>query len=334
VNPFNKRLRERNPLLVGLVGTALLAVALGAVVLLPRLPAISGTQGYSADFAQAAGLASGDDVRVAGIPVGEVTSVRLDRDLIRVGFKVPRSTHLGSQTTASIEVATLLGTKYVELTPTGPGALSTSAPIPLARTAVPFDLSQVTGGLTSTVKGLDVPSIRKALNTVSTTFSGTKGATRQALNGLSGISRVIATRQTEFAQLLHSTRQVTRTLNSQRSNLDSLFSDADQVLRTINARRVIIGQLLGDSAQLGAELNRLVAHNRAKLGPLLDRLNLVSQLLHKDNHTLGRSVDLLAPATRGLASSSGDGRYISVNLPYLFFPDNVLCAFSLAKGCR
>jgi phospholipid/cholesterol/gamma-HCH transport system substrate-binding protein len=334
MKPFDRPLRERNLALVGAVGTAVLVAVLALVVALPRVPGLSGKQGYSADFAQAAGITSGDEVRVAGIPVGQVTSVALDRNVIKVGFTIGSGTHLGSQTTASIEVATLLGTKYVELTPAGAGALSTSSPIPVSRTAVPFDLSQVTSGLASTVNGLDIAQVRKALNTVSSTFNGTKSATRQALNGLSGISRVIATRQTQFQELLRSAQQVTATLDSQRSTIDALFSDADNVLQTIKHRRAIIHELLVDSATLGNQINELIKHNQAKLGPLLARLHLVSSLLRKDDKTLGRSVDLLAPASRGLASAAGDGRYIGVNLPYLFFPDNVLCAFSIAKDCR
>lgn len=331
---FDKPLRARNRLLVGLVGSAVLVAALAAVILLPRISVFSSNRGYSADFAQAAGLASGDDVRVAGIPVGTVTSVKLDGDVIKVGFDVPKSTHLGSQTTASIEVATLLGTKYVELTPVGTGNLSTSTPIPINRTKVPFDLADVTNGLSSTVSGLDVPTIRAALKTVSQTFAGTPSVTRQALKGLSGISKVITARQSEFQQLLVSTRQVTQTLAAQRHSLDGLFLDADQVLQTVHQRRVIIHQLLVDSATLGRELTRLVDHNSATLGPLLDRLHVVTQLLHKDDHVLGHAVDLLAPASRGLANATGDGPYVDVNLPYLFLPDNVLCAFSIASGCR
>jgi phospholipid/cholesterol/gamma-HCH transport system substrate-binding protein len=327
-------LRERNHVAVGIVGTIALVAAVALVILLPRLPAVSHTQGYSADFAQAAGIETGDDVRVAGIPVGHVTSVKLAGAVIRVGFSVPKSAHLGAQTAASIEVATLLGTKYVELTPAGTGSLSTSTPIPVSRTEVPFDLAQVTSGLQHTVSGLDIGRVRKALNTVSSTFSGTKSATRKALHGLSGVSRVIQTRQTEFAQLLRSTQQVTDTLNSQRTAIDGLFSDADKVLRTVRQRRAIIHALLRDSATLGVQLRKLVVHNRAQLGPLLARLHVVSGLLHKDDRTLGKSVELLAPASRGLVSATGDGRYIGVNLPYLFFPDNVLCAFSIAKGCQ
>jgi phospholipid/cholesterol/gamma-HCH transport system substrate-binding protein len=331
---FDTPLRARNSMIVGLVGTALLVGALAGVILLPRLSFISSNRSYSADFAQAAGLSSGNDVRVAGIPVGTVTSVKLDGDLIKVGFQVPKSTHLGSLTSASIEVATLLGTKYVELTPAGPGDLSTSTPIPVSRTKVPFDLADVTNNLSRTVGGLDVPKIRAALKTVTKTFSYTPSVTRATLKGLSGIAKVVTERQSEFEKLLVSTRQVTQTLAAQRGSLDALFLDADQVLRTVNQRRVIIHQLLVDSATLGRELSRLIDHNSAILGPLLDRLHVVTQLLHKDDHLLAHAVDLLAPASRGLVNATGNGPYIDVNLPYLFLSDNILCAFSIVSGCR
>lgn len=327
-------LRSRNPIALGAIGTAALLAVLAAVVLLPRVALFSSTRSYSADFAQAAGLSSGDDVRVAGIPEGTVTGVHLDRNVIRVDFTLPKSVHLGTRTTASIEVATLLGTKYVELTPAGFGALSTSQPIPLARTKVPFDLADVTNGLSRTVGGLDIPTLRSALRAVSTTFAHTPTVTRKLLRGIAGISRVVETRHTQLQQLLVSTRSVTATLASQRNTLDSLFADADQVLATLRARRAIIHSLLQDSSHLGAELEHLIAHNRATLGPLLDRLHVVTTLLRKDDHVLAHSIDLLAPASRGLVDATGDGPYIDINLPYLLVPDNVLCGFSIAKSCK
>jgi phospholipid/cholesterol/gamma-HCH transport system substrate-binding protein len=330
---LDKPLRDRNRLVIGAVGSVVLVAILAATVLLPKVSFFSSSHSYSADFAQASGLSSGDDVRVAGIPEGTVTGVRLDRAVIRVSFTLPKSVQLGDLTSASIEVATLLGTQYVELTPAGAGRLSPSTTIPISRTKVPFDLADVTNGLSATVSGLDIPSLRAALRTVSQTFAHTPAVTRQVLHGLAGISRVVVSRQTQLSDLLRSTRTVTTTLASQRHTLDALFEDADQVLATLRARRVIIHELLVDSTRLGAELTRLVSHNAATLGPLLERLHVVTTLLRKDDHVLAHAVDLLAPASRGLANATGDGPYIDINLPYLAIPDNVLCGFSIAKDC-
>ena len=330
---LDRPLRSRNRVVVGFLGTAALVGVLAGVVLLPKVDLFSANRNYSANFAQAAGLSSGDEVRVAGIPEGTVTGVHLDRAVIRVDFTLPKSVHLGSLSTASIEVATLLGTKYVELTPAGSGELAASTTIPVSRTTVPFDLADVTTGLSETVGGLDIPTLRSALRTVSQTFAHTPKVTRQLLRGLSGISRVVVARQDQLDDLLRSTKTVTATLASQRDTLDALFGDADQVLRTLKARRVVIHDLLVDSARLGRELSHLIAHNASTLGPLLERLHVVTTLLRNDDHVLAHAVDLLAPATRGLVNATGDGPYININLPYLFLSDNVLCGF-VVKGCH
>ena len=106
------------------------------------------------------------------------------------------------------------------------------------------------------------------------------------------------------------------------------------MLATLHQRRAIIHSLLVDSSALGEQLTHLVNHNAATLGPLLERLHVVTTLLRKDDQVLAHAVDLLAPASRGLANATGDGPYIDINLPYLLLPDNVLCGFAIAKDCR
>lgn len=325
-------LRQRNLTVIGVAGTAALIGALALVLVVPKIPALSGTRSYAANFAQAAGLHTGDDVRVAGLPVGTVTGIHLDRNVIRVDFTVPRDITLGDRTTAAIQVATLLGTQYVQLSPAGTGS-SLGNLIPVSRTSVPFDLTSVTTGVADTVKGLDLATMQRALNAVSGTLSHAPSAARQALDGLSGISRVITTRQIQLQQLLSHAKTITATLAAQRGSLDRLFTDADQVLRTVERRRAVIHALLRDSAALGHELTRLVHTNRATLGPLLNRLRVVSAVLHQDDGALTTAVDRLAPATRYLANATGNGKHLDLNLPYSVIPDNLLCRFSIVVGC-
>lgn len=73
-----KPIRQRNPVLVGIVGLVVLAVIASGAFFWPRLPGVAGTT-YTAYFTEAAGLKTGDEVRVAGVRVGEVTAVGLAR---------------------------------------------------------------------------------------------------------------------------------------------------------------------------------------------------------------------------------------------------------------
>src|SRR3954470_559460 len=152
--------RERNPVPIGAIG---LAVILGLLFLAfnaSSLPFLNGGHTYHADFADAAGLKKGDDVRVAGVKVGTVTAVDLAGAKVRVGLRVGSGIHVGPDTRAEIKIKTLLGQKYVALTPTGTGTLA--GDIPLARTQTPLDVTQAFNGLGQRAGEIDTHQLARA----------------------------------------------------------------------------------------------------------------------------------------------------------------------------
>jgi ABC-type transporter Mla subunit MlaD len=115
-----------DPVPIGVIFLVVMVILLLLSFNIDKLPFTSGT-GYSAAFARADGLRKGDRVMVGGVVVGKVTSVGLEGTHVRVGFSITNGdAHLGQDSTASIQIATLLGNKYVALDPRGPGAWPSS----------------------------------------------------------------------------------------------------------------------------------------------------------------------------------------------------------------
>src|SRR6201999_300975 len=96
--------------------------------------------GYHADFTEAAGLRSGDDVRVAGVSVGKVSDISLEGTHVRVDFAVD-TTWIGDSSTAAIKIKTLLGQKYLAIDPLGDKSLDPDTAIPLSRTSSTYDVT-------------------------------------------------------------------------------------------------------------------------------------------------------------------------------------------------
>src|SRR3954447_4630553 len=108
VKPF----RERNPVPIGAIGLFVILAMLLLAFNASRLPFLNGGSTYHAAFADAAGLKKGDDVRIAGVKVGSVTSVDLEGAKVRVGMRVDSGLHVGVDSRAEIKIKTLLGQKY------------------------------------------------------------------------------------------------------------------------------------------------------------------------------------------------------------------------------
>ncbi len=82
-----------------------------------------GSNGYPlvAKFDQIDGLDVGSDVRISGIKIGKVVAERLDPQTFRatVTFSVQNGIELPTDSSAAIVSASLLGGKYLSLTPGG-----------------------------------------------------------------------------------------------------------------------------------------------------------------------------------------------------------------------
>ena len=90
---------------------------------LSQFPGFKGST-YRAEFKDASGLHKGNIVQIGGIRVGRVTDVALkDSNTVVVTFEVDNGVEFGSESSASIEVLSLLGEKYLEVQPAGAGQL-------------------------------------------------------------------------------------------------------------------------------------------------------------------------------------------------------------------
>jgi phospholipid/cholesterol/gamma-HCH transport system substrate-binding protein len=321
--------REKNPIPIAIGGIVLIVGLLVATFNLDKLPipGLGGQRTYKAAFTQAAGIAKENEVRVAGVRVGSVTDVKLDIENKRVlvTFEV-KGVDLGDETKASIELKTLLGTKYLELTPAGGGKLAEGSVIPLDRTTVPFQIYEAFNQLSETVNDVDTDQLAKALEVLSETFRDTKGNARSALTGLSALSKTISSRDAELEALLENTKKVTAVLAARDSELTKLIADADLVMRVIIQRRQLISALLDDTSRLARELTDLVRDNRAVVDPLLHNLHNVIQVLKANLSSLDKSVAALGPFARYATNAVGNGTWLDVYSENLVVSDQILCS--------
>lgn len=317
--------RRLNPLPLGIAALAL-AVALVAVSLgLGRWP---GGVRYRAFFAESAGLRAGEPVLVAGVKAGEVSEVVLDGARVRVAFLLRERVRLGSLTRAHIRLATLLGAHALVLEPAGPGALA--GPIPIARTSVPYEIMPAVGDLAAKAAKLDPAALAGAMRAISRTLDGSAEEITATLDGLSRLSRTIAGRDDRLRELVLRGRTVVGLAASRTGRLRGLARDGDLLLRELAARRAAVHGLLTNTLALSAEVDGLIAENRAELGPALRDLRSLTGMLRRNESRLDRSLALLAPFTRQFADVTGNGRWFDaviqnlLPLPASVSPDATL----------
>ena len=320
-----KPIRERNPIAVAVAGLAILA-AIGLLTYFSgNLPIIGGGTGYTAYFAEAAGLQPGNEVRIAGVTVGKVTGVTLDGNKVAVTFRV-RNEWVGNRSTAAIEIKTLLGDKYLGLDPLGSAPQDPGTPIPLSRTTSPYDVTQAFGGVSQQISKINTAQLAQSLGTLSSAFASTPPYVRSALRGLAALSSSVASRDSAVTSLLAGARKVTGTLAREDARFQALLGDGNLLLSELRQRQAAIHALLVSTQALAIQLTGLVNDNQAQLGPALQALNQVTTILQDDQASLSRALALAGPYYRLLGNTLGNGRWFDVYLcglvPRSYAPGN------------
>lgn len=318
-----KAMRERNQVSVALWGTVLAAAVVLLSVNLSRLPFVNSTNTYYANFANADGLKSGDDVRVEGISVGSVDSVTVQGDHVHVAFDVKSGIELGNASRASIEVATVLGNLFMQVESAGQGRLAESATIPLARTAVPYSLLGALNAFGEFSAKTDIPKLQDSLRTLATTIGGIAPTdVKAALRGLAAVSTTLAAKQRQVSDILHAADSIVTTLNQNSGALVGLLMQGDEFLRLVEQRHALITQLLRDTARLGTQLKALMARNGAQLTSLIGNLDAVTAVLVREKKQLQNAIVNLGQFGINITNVTGAGPWLDLLTPTVVVPDN------------
>ena len=310
--------RERNPVVVGAVSIAVLALLMLAAFRAQDLPLIGGGDTYYAAFSESGGLEPNDEVRIAGVRVGKVENVELEGDHVRVTFRVDTASQFGDDTHAAIKIKTLLGAMYLALEPAGSGQLDEGAEIPVERTSSPYDVVDAFSGLAETSERIDTDRLAESLTTLSDLSRNTPEEFRSALDGVSRLSANIAARDQQINSLLSNLKRVSGVLNERDDDIIGLMKDSDVLFRALVARRDAVHNLLVSTTRLSKELTALIEQSRADLKPALTHLDNVLQVLNKNEDNLDNSLRLMEPFYRVFASTLGGGPWFDTyiqNMP-------------------
>jgi phospholipid/cholesterol/gamma-HCH transport system substrate-binding protein len=282
--------------------------ALIAAVVVVAILMFGGGDGYTVNvtFQNAGQLVKGNNVEVAGRPIGKIKSIELDDHgqahvtmAVGSGFD---PLHQG--TTAVIRAASLSGiaNRYVELHP-GPNSaakIDDGGQIGADKTQAPVDLDQLFNTLD--------PKTRKGLQgIIQGGAQQYKGKSAQAAAALhyfnpaistsARVAREIVLDRQSFQRFVTNTAETVTALDARRSDLAALVGNANTTAKAIGDENVALGRALGLLPDTLRRANTTFVNLRATLNDL-DVLVNASKPATKDLARLFRELRPLVEASR------------------------------------
>lgn len=283
--PHLKAFRDRNPVTVGVVSAVVVGAVVAGALAFGTLGLFDDGYELAASFERTGGLSAGADVRLAGVPVGKVTDIDPDfqRGHVVVTFEVDPGVEIGTETTAEIVAATLLGGYYIGLD--GPVAepfledLDPDDPrrhIPLERTEGPVSLNQVLDETTGVVSAIDVDAANRVVQELAGAANRNVDQLPALIDSFTTIATAVAERDSELRRLASSAAELTGTLAERDEELATLLDTSQRLLAELAARRDDLSTILDEGTGAAGEMASLLATRRAAIDQLITDIGTVS----------------------------------------------------------
>jgi virulence factor Mce-like protein len=172
----------------------------------------------------AASIAPGDTVRIAGIQVGKVKDLHIEPHQVRVRLSVDDSAFVGDQSQIEVRMLTVVGGYYVTIVPLGDRPLGTR-PIPLERVTMPYSLIRTLTAATKITDNVAPRPINESINQMQRGLAGTNTETVSAvLQAGNAITKTLERQQGQLTSILDLSNEYIRQLNDNRQLLEYLIS--------------------------------------------------------------------------------------------------------------
>jgi phospholipid/cholesterol/gamma-HCH transport system substrate-binding protein len=303
----------------GVIGAVLVILVISVGLAPERLVSWATAIRYQAQFADAGGVAAGNDVTISGIKVGTVSNVALQGRNALVTFTIDGTVPLGPDTTAHVRTGTLLGERVLTLESKGSGTMGPMDVIPVSRTASPYSLTEAVSELTTNTAGTDTASLNQSLDTLSTTLDQVAPQLGPTFDGLTRLSQALNDRDTTLGELLEDGANVTKILADRSQQVNTLILNANDLVAVLSERRYEIVELLVHTSALAKQLSGLIKDNEEQLAPTLDKLNAVTAILEKNRDNIAKALPGLAKFQITLGETIGNGPYYQAYIPNIVF---------------
>jgi phospholipid/cholesterol/gamma-HCH transport system substrate-binding protein len=311
-------LRRRRQAVTVSAGIKLGIFSIVSVLVTGLLAAIMGNIGfgagaeYRAIFTTASMLEKGDDVRVAGVSVGEVKNVEHhERNHAIVTFRVKSDVPLTSASRAEVRFLNLVGDRYLALEAGADAAaerLEAGDTLPIEQTSPALDLTTLFNGFKPLFQALGPEQVNELSMNLVQVLQGEGGTIQGLLQKTASLTSTLADRDQLIGEVIDNLNTTLATVSSRSEQVTQLVVELEGWMTDLAADREVIGSSLANISDLTVEVAGLLKGARPVLRSDVAQLRKLARLLNKKQNR-DVVVELLDRLPESMTDQTRTGTY-------------------------
>lgn len=278
----------------------------------------------SATFDDVTGLAVNDNVKIAGVVVGKVTGIKVDKGFAKVSFQVQNRYKLPADSTASIRWRNLIGQRYLYMSSgkasdmlRGGDAFDKpcSSTVATRCTFAVVDLGELFNRLGPIVSALDSKQVNDFLDTVSQALDGNTDKVGKAIDDLAVLAKALGERDQTIGRLVENLNTVAGTITNRDQQIRVMLDNLVLVSQTFSANTQTLDTALTEFGRFSTNLSAVLSGNRGELDRIISNLELVtSEVVGPKLGTIDSALRQLDMTAKSIFESSDLGEWLNQSI--------------------
>ena len=250
------------------------------------------TREFQAEFTDVSGLRVGDDVKAAGVRVGQVEEIGATAEGATVRIELVDDQPLLDTTRLVMRYQNLLGQRYLALVQSGARGkeLEEGATIPVTRTDPGFDLTALLNGFRPLFRVLQPGDVNKLATSVVKVLQGEDGTVEQLLQQTGQLTSFLADRDQVIGEVMTNLKPVLDNLSGQDNQVTATIRELRALMTGLAKDRKSIGASIDGISQLVGATSSLLKEVKVPMTRATDRLVTVAGMLERSRGRLKEAV--------------------------------------------
>jgi phospholipid/cholesterol/gamma-HCH transport system substrate-binding protein len=268
----------------------------------------------SAAFDDVTGLLRNDNVKVAGVPVGKVTGISIEKGKAKVTFTVKDGVKVPSDSKAAVRWRNLLGQRYLYLYPgSASTVLADGDRVPETQSVV--DLGELFNRLGPIVKALEPEKVNQFLDTITAALDGNETKLRQAVSDLATLTKGLASRDDAIGRLIENSNTVAGAIDARDAQIRTVLDNLLQVTTTFSEHADVLDQATVELSTFSRDFGTLLDNNRGQIDNTIANLRTIVDLVREKLPVVDRALGNLDEGTQAIFRSAMYGEWLNQTIP-------------------
>ncbi|GAA3156767.1 hypothetical protein GCM10010466_54500 [Planomonospora alba] len=306
-----RRLRTLAKLSVFLVVTVTLTVVIGAEI--ARVGG-GGTYRLVAVFDDVSGLRTGDEVKIAGAPVGRVDAIEVVGGRAEVTLGVQDSVRVPSDSAAAVRWRDTIGRRVVYLEPgTARDVLADGARV--RRTSSVVDIGDLVNDLGPLTRSLDPEQINRLLTAAGEALDGNQENIPRLVEDLGALTSTVAERKEIIKGLLEDYATVTDAISRRDEQISRLVDDLVELTGAFARNRKLVDEALVELSATARVGDRVLGDNAREFGRVVDGMTRLTGGVRRNLGDIEKVLATLTPPLQRSFQVTSRGHFVTTAVP-------------------